>query len=118
MGNVYVVQEPARRKDRSTGSLLPPIDVSAAAKFGKFKVLLPPGDIILSTQPAIWELKKKLKTFCDDDYLLLIGDPVAIGLASSIAAEMNSGRVKFLRWAKSEFDYIVVEADLHQRGER
>lgn len=106
---VYVVQEPAPKKNHETGAVTT-IDVTPAAKFGPFQVLLGPGDVVLSTAPTIAILREKLRTFCDEDYLLMIGDPVAIALAAMVASDVNFGRVKFLRWAKREFDYVPVQA--------
>lgn len=103
---VYLVQEPTPRRDAASKSIF--IDLTPAAKFGEFETLLPPGDIVLSTGPTLTRLRKGLSTFNDKDYLLLIGDPVAIGMATTVAAEMNHGRVRVLRWAKRERDYVVV----------
>ena len=61
---VYVIQEVAGR------------NVLSAEKYGKLELLLPEGSqLVLSTGPTVRRLNKKLKDFCDDDYLLLIGDP-------------------------------------------
>ena len=52
-----------------------------------------------------------------EDYLLLIGDPAAIGVACSIAAYFNRGRFNILKWDRQEGIYYPVEIDLHQKGE-
>ena len=56
-------------------------------------------------------LDRKLRTFNDDDYLLLAGDPVAIALASAIAARTNGGRLKMLKWDREQNMYFPLEAD-------
>ena len=67
---VYVVQEVVGR------------NVLSAEKYGKLELLLPEGSqLVLSTGPTVKRLNRKLKNFCDDDYLLLIGDPSIIGIA-------------------------------------
>ena len=106
---VYVVQNPQPR--RMPDGRMVTINLAPAAKFGEFKVLLPDGDVILSTIPSIDQLRRGLANFSDEDYLLLIGDPVAIGLAVAVAAEKNRGKVRILRWLKTENDYMVITAD-------
>ncbi len=100
MGKVYVVQEVKNR------------DYSPALKYGELALLLPDGNITMSTQPTVRRLRKLLKDFNDDDFLLLSGDPVAIGLATAVAADMNHGRVKMLKWENREFLYYNLQADI------
>ena len=103
MATVYVVQ------DIQGKNILP------AREYGELDVLLPAGQITLSPGPTIFKLRKKLTNFSDEDYLLLIGDPIAIGLASMVAASFNNGRVSFLKWDKQERQYFSVKADLNRR---
>jgi len=106
VGTVYIVQE------------MPNHDIAPAMKFGEMKVLLPPyTQIAFSTAPTIRSLRIKLRHFSDDDYLLLTGDPVAIGLACSIAAFYNSGRYTALKWDRREKLYIPVKIDITEKGE-
>jgi hypothetical protein len=73
----------------------PYINVLGAAEYGDIVVLFESGQqIMFSPQPAIRKLKRKLKDFDDGDYLLMMGDPAAMGIACCIAAEMNRGRVQ------------------------
>ena len=61
-------------------------NISGARRFGEIKVLLPPNrQIVLSSAPTVSRLREGLNGFSDDDYLLLMGDPAAIGIACSIA---------------------------------
>jgi hypothetical protein len=110
MARVYVVQE--NRKH----------DIGSAAAFGELVVLLPEDDgILLSTYPTMSRLKRSLASFGDDDFLLLSGDPVAIGLAAMVASEANNGRVGMLKWHKNQRRYFQIRADVHLRpvqGER
>ena len=103
---VYVVQEVKSR------------NVLSAEKFGELELLLPEGSqLVLSTGPTVRRLRYKLRNFNDDDYLLLIGDPSAIGIACSIAATNNRGKFKCLKWDKREYKYYPVEVNLNERGE-
>ena len=103
---VYVVQEVKSR------------NVLSAEKFGTLELLLPEGSqLVLSTGPTVRRLRYRLRNFNDDDYLLLIGDPSAIGIACSIAATNNRGKFKCLKWDKREYKYYPVEVNLKERGE-
>ena len=104
---VYVVQE------------MPNHDIAPAMRYGELKVLLPSNtQIAFSTVPTVRLLKRKLRGFTDKDFLLLTGDPVAMGLASSIAAAYNSGRFRVLKWDRRERMYIPVSIDITENGER
>jgi hypothetical protein len=93
------------------GELVPKFATYKAERYGDVRVLLPYGNIVLSTQPAVARMRSQLQHFSDTDYLLPTGDPVIIGLATAIAAGFNNGRVNLLRWDRNENEYIVVRAD-------
>lgn len=106
MATVYVVQE------------MPNHNLAPAMKFGEMKILLPSyTQIAFSTAPTIRSLRIKLRNFTDADFLLLAGDPVAIGLACSIAAFFNNGRYTALKWDRREHMYLPVKIDVTQKGE-
>jgi hypothetical protein len=91
---------------------MPNHDIAAAMKFGELKVLLPATtQIAFSTAPTVRTLKRKLMEFSDKD-------PVAIGLACSIAAFYNGGRFKVLKWDRRERLYIPIVLDTTEKGER
>ena len=96
----------------------PYISVLSANEYGKIVTLFESGtQIMFSPQPAIRKLKRKLKDFSDDDYLLLMGDPVAMGIACAIASEMNRGRIQCLKWDRMENRYYPVKFNLFEKGE-
>ena len=100
---VYVVQEPTGK------NIIPALD------FGEIKILLSDSQITFSPEPYIFKLQKKLKDFSDEDYLLLVGDPVAIALAAMIAGSFNDGKVKFLKWDRQEKKYVAVNVNTERR---
>ena len=103
---VYVIQE------------MPYKDVLSAEEYGNLKSVIEPGlQLILSPDPITNKIKKVLKDFNDDDYLLLIGDPSIIGIACAVAANYNRGRFKCLKWDKREFKYYPIEVNLYEKGE-
>ena len=106
MAKVYIVQEN------------PNVNVIGAGRFGDLIPLLPPGrQITLSSAPVTKLLKNKLKDFNDKDFLLAMGDPVAIGIASMVAGEVNNGKVNMLKWDRENQCYYNVPIDLYQKGE-
>ena len=97
---VYVTQEMGR-------------NIRSAEKFGDLKVLLPDNrQIVLSSGPIAFKLKQELKDFNDDDYLLLIGDPAIIAVAAAVAAKVNNGFFKVLKWDRDDKAYYDIEIDL------
>lgn len=106
MANVYIVQE------------MPNHDLAPAMRYGEMKVLLPSNtQIAFSTVPTVRLLRRKLRDYKDGDYLLLTGDPVAIGLTCAIAAFYNAGRYTALKWDRRERMYIPVKIDITEKGE-
>jgi hypothetical protein len=117
---VYLVQDPPPKwvPDGLGGGTRQKLNFGPALKYAgeggkQVEVLLPTQDFVLSPAPAVAELRKKLRNFGDDDFLLLVGDPIAIGLAVKIAADANRGVVRCLRWMKTEHDYVEVRVDFN-----
>jgi len=112
---VYVIQEIAGSTDGR-----PKINIMGASSYstsGKFIFLLPElSQIIFSPGPLIYKLRKGLKDFTSDDYLLLTGDPAIIGVTCSIVSDMTNGRYNLLKWDKQERKYYPIEINLYERG--
>ena len=93
-------------------------NISSALSFGEVRVLLPPmAQVAFSPAPTVRRILRGLEKFSDNDYLLCIGDPTAIGIACAVAAARNNGRFKCLKWDRHEKRYIPVAIDLFQKGE-
>ena len=109
---VYVIQEiPGTKEGR------PKINILGAAQFGTFKFLLPElSQIIFSPGPLIFKLRKGLKDYRVNDFLLLTGDPAIIGVACSIVSDMTNGKYKLLKWDKQERKYYAIDINLHEKG--
>ena len=109
---VYVIQEIP-----GTQSGSPKINIMGASKYGEFKFLLPEfSQIIFSPGPLIFKLRKALKDFTTEDYLLLTGDPAIIGVACSIVSDMTNGKYNLLKWDKQERQYYPIEINLYEKG--
>lgn len=110
MSRVFVVQN-QHRWDRDRQRFLPKFDLTPAEEFGELTDLLSPTAAPFNPEPVLKELREKLADFGDDDYLLLVGNPVLIGFATAVAASANDGRVNLLQWSGKDRRYIAVEAD-------
>ena len=110
---VYVIQEIAGTKDGK-----PKINILGAAEYGTFKFLLPElSQMIFSPGPLIFKLRKGLKDYTTEDYLLLTGDPAIIGVACSIVANITNGKFNLLKWDKQERKYYPIQINLYEKGE-
>tara|TARA_Y100001951_G_C11218567_1_gene227339 strand:+ start:16 stop:321 length:306 start_codon:yes stop_codon:yes gene_type:complete len=99
---VYVVQEPDSSKN-----------ILSASDFGVLEFILPAREnMMFSPIPTITRIKKALKEFNDEDFLLLIGDPAAIGVAVHIALQNNRQKAKLLKWDRREYRYYPVEVTI------
>ena len=110
---VYLLQEvPGTKIGR------PKYNIIGAQKFGKIKVLLKEDtQIVRSPGPITYQLRRLLKDFSDEDFLLLSGDPKVIGLATAITCDINKGKYKTLTWDRQEMMYYSTEFNIHERGE-
>jgi hypothetical protein len=103
---VYVVSETTQH------------NIASALDYGQIETILPPNaQVAFSVVPTVRRIQRKLEKFTDEDFLLLIGDPSAIGITCAVAAARNNGRFKCLKWDKRERRYIPLEVDLFKKGE-
>ena len=113
---VYVIQEIPGSKAGS-----PKINIIGASVYstsGKFNFLLPEfSQMIFSPGPLIFKLRKGLKNYTSEDYLLLTGDPAIIGVACSIVSDITNGKYNVLKWDKQERKYYPIEINLYEKGE-
>ena len=110
---VYVTQEIAGTKDGR-----PKINILGAAEYGTFKFLLPElSQMIFSPGPLIFKLRKGLRDYNTEDFLLLTGDPAIIGVACSIVADITSGKFNLLKWDKQERKYYPIHINLFEKGD-
>ena len=113
MSKVYIIQELPGTKIG-----VPKYNIMGATKYGELKTLLPENSqIIMSPGPLIFKLRKLLKNFSEDDYLLLTGDPAIIGVACSIVSDINNGKFNFLKWDRQEKMYYPIRVNLYEKGD-
>jgi hypothetical protein len=113
---VYVIQE---IPGSQAGT--PKINIMGAAAYSTtndFNFLLPEfSQMIFSPGPLIFKLRKGLRNYTPDDYLLLTGDPAIIGVACSIVSDITNGKYNVLKWDKQERKYYPIEINLYEKGE-
>ena len=113
---VYVIQHIAGSQAGT-----PKINIMGAAAYSTtndFNFLLPEfSQMIFSPGPLIYKLRKGLKDYTPDDYLLLTGDPAIIGVACSIVSDITNGKYNVLKWDKQERKYYPIEINLYEKGE-
>ena len=110
---VYVIQEIAGTKEGR-----PKINILGASEYGDFKFLLPElSQMIFSPGPLIFKLRKSLKDYTTEDFLLLTGDPAIIGVACSIVSDITNGKFNLLKWDKQERKYYPIHVNLFEKGE-
>lgn len=112
MSKVYVVQNPHRQVN---GKLVPTFNLDPAKKHGELVFLLSPSARPFQSEHVVGVLREGLKEYSSDDYLLLIGNPALIGMATAIAAHFNDGSVKLLQWDGVRGEYNAVSVDLRFR---
>lgn len=109
---VYVVQAVPGTRDGN-----PKINIVGAQEFGKIEILLEEDkQIMFSPAPIIRKLKRLLRNYSDNDYILLTGDPAIIGVACAIVSDILNGKFKLLKWDRQERQYYPIEIDIHQKG--
>ena len=106
MSKVYIVCEPVSREGVAK------VDFSPAMEYGELEVLLSHSQSLLSPVPTIRKLRDKLENFGEDDYILPVGDPVLMSTVAMVAAHMNHGRVKLLKWDRIQRKYLVIQVDI------
>lgn len=108
-GRVFIIQEVLRQ------GMVSAFDFTPAMEYGAIEILLPSGRVLTDSYKMVEHFYSRLSDFCDDDYILPTGDPAAMVAASMVAADVNDGRVKVLRWDKTSRRYCVIQIDLNQQ---
>ena len=110
---VYVIQELP-----GTTAGAPKINIMSAKEYGDIQFLLPEfSQIIFSPGPLVFKLRKLLRNYTPEDYLLLTGDPAIIGVACSIVSDITNGKFNLLKWDRQERTYYPIKINLYEKGE-
>ena len=109
MSIVYVVQR-QHKMNHATSTLTPKFDLSSAEEYGTLEFLLSPNTRPFKPEKIVSVLREKLQNYTSDDYLLLIGNPVLIGMTVAVAADLNAGYVQVLQWSNRK--YILIQINM------
>lgn len=97
MSTCFVVQE-------SDKNLMP------AREFGEIHVMLTTADVKQGPSHCVSVLSDKMSNFRNaQDYLILVGDPVFIGVAMIFANQMGEGDFQILKWDRESYKYVPVD---------
>lgn len=118
MPRVFVVHNP--NTVNAVGRLQRKYDLSDARRFGELVDVMQAQDNPFHEGGAdrlVTKMHAALYDYQSEDYLLLIGSPVFIGMCVAIAADVTDGRVNLLQWNGTRRAYIpVVVNDLFKVG--
>ncbi len=110
MPRVFIPQVPSRY-DTKAAAWMPTVNIDPAKKFGELNVMLPPEANRLEISSIVGVLKRMMKDYGPDDFVLALGDPMIIALAAVIA-ERAAGTLRLLKWDRIEREYILMEVSL------
>jgi len=110
---VFVVHQPTGR-DPYTHAVKPTMDLSPALEYGELRFVLRDFENPFNDPQAT--LDEVQRVFADerltaDDWVLLVGNPVLIGMVAAAAANAT-GRLNLLQWNRAERRYMPVVAQL------
>lgn len=112
MSKVYMVQMP-HRWDGSRQELVPKFDTESAKQYGELVQILGPTAAPFKSKPIVDEIFLKLKNIQPEDSVLLIGNPILIGIVTAIAADLlHPEPVRLLQWSGKDGKYIPVEVNI------
>lgn len=133
MARVFVVHSPQRKG--VNGQLENMYDLSAARQYGELVEVIPNHLVVkLGSTSGGWDksptlsrnqlergrmvmrdisrhAEQVLKDFRKSDYLLLVSNPVLIGLCFAIAADVTDGHVQVLRHDRMRGTYLPLTVD-------
>lgn len=99
---VFVVEKPDKKKN-----------IQSATEYGELDFILSESENVLyAPVVTVSRIKHTLRNFNEKDYLLLIGDPVAIGIAVHFALLFNKNRAKLLKWDNREYKYYSIQLEI------
>jgi len=88
-------------------------NLSAALRYGESIMSCLPQDyqVYSSTPETVERIRYTMNMMQADDYLLLIGDPILIGLTMAVAFEFHDV-LKVLKWDGQTRTYVPITLDI------
>jgi hypothetical protein len=114
MPRVFLVQNPSRR-DPDSGEWVPKYDLSAAERFGDIIEMIPPGPDSRETDDLVARLGRFMTGpdgYRPDDYILALGDPIAIAIAVLLGVKNGGGSAVALKHERRHRCYLPVKIEI------
>ena len=96
------------------------INILSASDYGYLVICLPlygpESQVVFSSSPFVFKMRKNLRDFREQDYILLTGDPAIIGISTAIVSDNTNGVFNLLKWDRREAKYYPIAFDLNQKG--
>lgn len=111
---VFAVQRPAYFDQEKRG-WVNKYDLTPAEAYGELIFILPPGNIYRGKfDRALSQIQEELEDFTEDDFILAVGDPVAIAASVMAASNKTGGRVNILKYDRigKRYDSYTISMPL------
>ena len=92
---------------------VPTVNIAPAAKYGEVVTILPPGSQFYAAAETTRLIKQRLHEldYQAGDFLLPMGNPVIMAVASAIAARRSNGCLNVLVWDRLTSSYVSYELE-------
>lgn len=90
----------------------PNIDPREALRYGELSCLVEQPGLEFAPSRLVDELRRGLRDFTGQDYLLPVGSPIVIGAVFGVLARAGHSHLNVLRWDRKTKDYHVVTLEL------
>ena len=109
---MFATQIPSRR-DAQSGLWVPTVNIAPAEEYGEVVTLLPPGSQFFAAAETTRLIKSRLHEldYQTGDFLLPLGNPVIMAVASAIAARRSNGCLNVLVWDRHSSRYVSYELE-------
>lgn len=101
MNKVFIVQETDK-------------NIEPARRYGDINVMLTYADIKKGSEHVVKSLKRRLNNITSQDYILCVGDPMAIGIAVHIGLAYTGGQIQILKWDRVRMIYHEETITINQ----
>lgn len=110
MSTVFVIQK-QMRFDREQRMMVPRFTtITQAEQFGTLRYVLPHTADPYDSISTLKFMEESFRDYKDGDFLLLIGNPVFIGLCSVFVSKIpDINVIRYLQWNNRYDEYAIVE---------
>ncbi len=114
MPTVYVPQL-ARTFDKTQGRMVNKFDtLDRAEKYGTVLVMMDRNDDLWNAEACIAKLKRVMRSFSDEDFLVPMGSHHFMMWAGIIAASKVKNELQTLQWNMRNEEYVLIKTKVTQ----